>query len=110
MFDLALSLQNDPTLLMNVGAFVLGLCIHIGKKCYMEKISFRDYMMENPGSTSLSLSSLMMAFLYINATYAAAPLAVYLLGGYSIDSLLNKAPLSLSRVNDLYKKEEDKEE
>lgn len=92
MLDNLIMGQSDPTMLVNLAAFIIGLILHICKKCYIEEISARKYLISEIGRTTLSGLGLISAFVSVNAIYPGAGLLIYLLSGYSIDSLLNKAP------------------
>lgn len=79
-------------------AFLAGLAVHIGKKCYTEDVSLKEYINEHKASTALSFGSLVTAYIGIQMFTPEANLAVYALSGYSIDSLVNRSPVSMARV------------
>ena len=93
-----MGIQDDVMLMKSGLAFVIGLVVHIGRQMWMERVSLREYMAEYKGRTMLSMSSLIGAFSFLATSYPEAPLMIYLMGGYCIDSLMNKAPLSVKKV------------
>lgn len=90
--------QDELELYINMLAFGLGLLIHIVKQMWEEQVSFKDYLMTHKARSMLSMGSLASAFMIITATYPASPLIVYFLCGYSIDSFVNKAPLTTRKI------------
>ena len=92
------SLQGDSDFLYNLLAFLLGLGLHVGKKCYQEKVSLREYLEGHKLNTYLSLTGLASLMSYLQLSYPGAPFVVYLMAGYSVDSLLNKVPLSPKKI------------
>lgn len=93
-----MGMQDDVMLMKSGLAFIIGLAVHIGRQMWMERVSLREYMAEYKGRTMLSMGSLVGAFSFLATSYPDAPLMVYLMGGYCIDSLMNKAPLSTKKV------------
>jgi hypothetical protein len=90
--------QDELGLYTNMLAFGLGLIIHIVKQMWEEQVSLKDYLMTHKARSMLSMGSLASVFMLITATYPASPLIVYFLCGYSIDSLVNKAPLTSKKI------------
>ena len=93
-----IGLQSEPGIWYNMLAFGVGLAAHIGKKCFMEKVSLRDYLAEHKMNTYLSMGGLLGAFTYMHNMHPDTPILMYALGGYCIDSLMNKAPLTDKRL------------
>lgn len=93
-----MSMQADASMMYNGLAFMLGLAIHIGRQMWVEQVSLREYLSGHKGRTLLSGTSLIGAFSFLMMSYPEAPLMVYTLGGYCIDSIMNKAPLSVKKV------------
>lgn len=89
---------NDPSVLKNGLVFLVGTLIHVVKKMWTEQVSLREYMTEHKGRTFLSLGTLMGVFSFISMNYPESSYVLYFMGGYCIDSLINKSPLSSKRV------------
>ena len=92
MFDLLMLNQENPSLWISLVAFLIGLGLHIAKKCFVEELSIRAYLGSEVGRTTLSALGLAGAFTTVSTLYPQAPFIIYFLCGYSIDSFLNKAP------------------
>ena len=90
--------QDEMGLYTKIIAFGLGLIAHILRQVWVESVSFKEYLVEHKVRSMLSLGSLASVFILINSTYPASPLIVYFLCGYSIDSLINKAPLTSRKL------------
>lgn len=100
-FSAILSLVNlEPSMHLNALVFGIGLLVNIIKILIQCDISLKDYILVHPQRTTLSLTSLATAFYSIEVMVPGASMLVYFLAGYSIDSLVNKAPMSQKAVMD----------
>ena len=81
-------------------AFLVGLCLHVARQIIVERVSLREYLVGHKGRTYLSMGSLVSVFVLLQNSYPAAPLVVYMMGGYCVDSLMNKAPLSMKKLSE----------
>lgn len=97
-FASLLSIDFNSSLTYNVLAFAAGLCLHIAKKCVMEKVSLREYLLEHRTGTYLSLGSLISTLTYMQTMHPDLPIIMYALAGYCVDSMTNKAPLTIKRL------------
>lgn len=93
-----MGMQTDVAMLNNGLAFFVGLAIHVLRQMWVEQVSLREYLAGHTGRTLLSGGSLLGAFSFLMMSYPEAPLMLYALGGYCIDSIMNKAPLSVAKV------------
>lgn len=92
MIDTLITAASNTEIWVNLIGFLAGTAIHIGKKCYVEDIPLRDYLKGESGRTILSGTGLISSFITATMLYPDAPVQVYTLCGYFIDSFLNKAP------------------
>jgi hypothetical protein len=95
-----MNVSNETELLKCGLAFVIGLAVHIMRQMFVERVSLREYLTEHKGRTYLSMGSLVSTFALLQTSYPEAPLLVYMMGGYCIDSLMNKAPLSMKKLSE----------
>lgn len=93
-----LSLDFNSLLDYSTLAFVVGLALHVAKKCVMEKVSLTEYLLEHRTGTYLSLGSLVSTFVYMKTMHPDLPVMMYALAGYCVDSMVNKAPLTIKRL------------
>lgn len=90
--------QDELSAYSNIIAFSLGVVLHILKKVWMEECTIKEYLMTHKIRSMLSLGSLVSTYLLITTMYPGSQLIVYFLCGYSIDSLVNKAPLTSRKL------------
>ena len=91
--------QDEIGLYTSMIAFGLGLVVHILRQMFSEDVSLKEYLMTHKMRSLLSGGSLISAFMLVYTMYPTSPLIVYFLCGYSIDSLLNKAPLTKKKLD-----------
>ena len=93
--EMLTTISSDPSFLFNLVAFLLGLTLHVGQKMFQHDVPFREYVNTHGGRTLLSLTTLVSSFIAISVMFPGAAYITYFFGGYSIDSLMNKVPMSI---------------
>ena len=85
---------NNVDLMWNVGAFAIGLIVHVAFKLFTHEISLKEYLGHSGARTAMSGGSLLVAFSGISIMMPEATWVTYLFAGYSIDYMMNKSPMS----------------
>ena len=88
-----MQLQGNPSMMVNLFMFMMGLGIHVIGMMIEYKVSFKDYMMQHGGRTMLSFGTLIAAFMSASSLMPETSMLSYFMAGYMIDSIANKAPI-----------------
>lgn len=90
--------EDEMGLYVKIACFSVGLLVHILRQMWSEEVTFKEYLLTHKARSIMSLGSLASIFVLITTTYPDSPLLVYFLCGYSVDSLVNKAPLTSRKI------------
>ena len=89
--------KNDIKIVaLNLVAFVVGLLMHVWVKMRAENITFTQYWVSYASSSVASLVALSTTFLGLLAYAPDTPLYAFFALAYTGDSLINKAPTTVT--------------